>query len=58
MTLEIVQRSEAPNDAWRNFESLCRAMEARETLRLSKKVDDDTMQPGDDPFPFIMKLTG
>ena len=34
MTLEIVQRSEAPNDAWLNLESYHRAKGTREILRL------------------------
>ena len=50
MTLEIVQRSVAPNDAWRNLESYYKAKGAREILRLSHEVNGRTMQPGKDPF--------
>ena len=34
MALEIVQRSEAPNDAWRNLDSHYRAKARREIIRL------------------------
>ena len=53
--LEIVQRSEAPNDAWRNLESHYRAKGTREILCLSHEVNGKTMQPGEDPFQFMME---
>ena len=56
MALEIVQRSNAPNDAWRNLESHYRAKGTREILRLSHETNGKTMEPGGDPFMFIMKL--
>ena len=56
MVLEIVQRSEAPKDAWRNFESHYRAKGTREILRLSHEVHGKAMQPGDDPFQFMMEI--
>ena len=56
MALDIVQCSEAPNDAWRNFESHYRAKGTREILRLSHEVNGKTMQPGEDPFQFTMKI--
>ena len=40
MALGIVQRSEVPNDAWRNLESYYRAKGTKEILRLSHKVDE------------------
>ena len=56
MALEIVQRSEAPNDAWQNFESHFRAKRTREILRLSHEVNGKTMQPGEDPFQFMVEV--
>ena len=56
MALEIVQRSEAPNDAYQNLESHYRAKGARVILRLSHEVDGKTMQPGEGPFQFIMEI--
>ena len=50
MVLEIVQRSNAANDAWRNFESHYREKGAREILRLSPEIDGKTMEPGGDSF--------
>ena len=44
--LGIVQRSEAPNGAWRNLESCYRVKETREILRLSHEVNGKTMEPG------------
>ena len=55
MSLEIVQRSEAPNNAWRNLESHCRTKGAREILRLSHDVNGKTMQPGEDTVHFMMR---
>ena len=56
LALEIVQRSKAPNDAWRNLESHYRAKGTRETLRLSHEVNGKTMQPGGDPFRTMMEI--
>ena len=56
MALKIVQRSNAPNDAWRNLESHYRAKETREILRLSHETNGKTMEPGGDPFKFIMEI--
>ena len=53
---EIVQRSDAPNHAWRNLESHYRAKGTREILRLSHKFDGRTMEPGGDPFKFMMEI--
>ena len=50
MALEIVQRSDAPNDAWRNFEVHYRAKGTREILRLSHEINGKTMEPGSDPL--------
>ena len=56
MTLEIVQRSEAPKEAWRNLESHYRAKGAREKLCLSHEVNGKTMQPEEDRFQFMIKV--
>ena len=56
MALEIVQRSEAPNDAWQNLESHCRTKGTGETLRLSREVNGKIVAPGEDPFKFMMKI--
>ena len=56
MALEIVQRSNAPNDAWRNLESHYRAKETREILRLSHKINGKTMEPGGYPFKFMTEI--
>ena len=56
MALEIVQRTNAPNDAWRNLESHYRAEGTREILRLSHKSNGKTMEPGGDPFKFMMEI--
>ena len=56
MTLEIVQCSEAPNDAWRDLKLHYRAKGIREILRLSHEINDKTMQPGEDPFKFMMEI--
>ena len=55
MALEIVQRSDAPNDAWRNLELHYRAKGTREILRLSHEINGKTMEPGGDPFKFMME---
>ena len=39
LTLKIMQRSQAPNDAWRNLEPHYRAKETRVILRLSHVVN-------------------
>ena len=56
MALEIVQRSNAPNDAWRNLESYYRAKGTREILRLSHEINEKMMEPGGDPFKFMMEV--
>ena len=56
MSLEIVQRSNALNDAWRNLESHYRAKGTREILRLSHEINGKTMEPGGDPFKFMMEV--
>ena len=56
MAVEIVQRSNAPNDAWRNLESHYRAKGTREILRLSHEINRQTMEPGGDPFKFMMEV--
>ena len=56
MALETVQRSDAPNDAWRNLEFHYRAKRTRETLRLSHDINGKTMEPGSDSFKFMMEI--
>ena len=56
MALEMVQPSNAPNDAWRNLESHYRAKGTREILRLSHEIIGKTMEPGGDPFKFMMEI--
>ena len=56
MALEIVQRSNAPNNAWRNLESHYRAKGTREILRLSHEINGKTMKPGGDPFKFMTEI--
>ena len=56
MALKIVQRSNAPNDAWKNLESHYRAKGTREILRLSHEINVKTMEPDGDPFKFMMKI--
>ena len=56
MVLEIGQRSNAPNDAWRNLESHYRAKGTREILRLSHEINGKMMESGGDPFKFIMEI--
>ena len=56
MALEIVQRSNAPNDAWRNLESHYRANGTTEKLCLSHEINGKTMEPGGDPFKFMMEI--
>ena len=56
MALEIVQRSNAPNDAWRNLDSHYRSKETREILRLSHEINGNTMETGGDPFNFMMEI--
>ena len=55
MALEIVQRSDAPNEAWRNLEFHYRAKGTREVLCLSHEINAKTMEPGSDPFKFMME---
>ena len=54
--LEIIRRSKAPNDAWRNLESHYRAKGTREIFRLSHEVNGKTMQPGGDHFQLMMEI--
>ena len=56
MTREIVQRSKAPNDAWRNLESYYRANGTREILCLSHEVNGKTMEQGGDHSKFMMEI--
>ena len=56
MALKIVQRSNAPNDAWRNLESHHRAKGTREILRVSHGINRKTIEPGDDPFKFMIEI--
>ena len=56
MALEIVQRSEAPNGAWRNLEFHYRAKGTREILRLYHEINGKRMEPGSDPFKFMMEV--
>ena len=56
MTLEIVQRSNAPNDEWKNLESHYRAKGTKKILRLSHEINGKTMEPGGDPFKFMMEI--
>ena len=56
MTLEIVQRSNTQNDAWRNLESHYRAKGTREILRLSHEINGKTMEPGGDLFKFMREV--
>ena len=56
MALEIVQRSNAPNDAWRNLESHYRAKGTREILRLSHDINGKIMEPDGDPLKFMMEI--
>ena len=55
MALEIVQRSEASNDAWLNLESHYRKEGTRKILRLSLEVNEKTMEPGEEPYELIME---
>ena len=56
ITLEIVQRSEAPNNAWRNFKPHYRAKGTSEILRLSHEFNGKMMQQGEDLFQFMMEI--
>ena len=56
MALEIVQRINTPNDAWRNLESHYRAKGTREILRLSHEINGKTMEPSGDPYKFMMEV--
>ena len=51
-----MQRSNAPNDAWRNLEFHYRAKGTREILRLSHEINGKTMEPGGEPFTFRMEV--
>ena len=54
--IEIVQRSNAPNDAGRKLKSRYRAKGTREILRLSHEINGKTVEPGGDPFKFSMEI--
>ena len=56
MALEIVQHSDAPNKAWRNLEFHYGAKGTREILRLSHEINGKTIEPGSDPFKFMMEV--
>ena len=56
MALEIMQRSKAPNGAWRNLESHHRAKGTREILRLWHEVNEKPVQPGKNPFQLMMEI--
>ena len=56
MALEIVQCSEASNDAWRNLESHYGVKGTRKISRLSREVNGKTMEPGEDPFKLMMEI--
>ena len=56
MALEIVQHSNAPNDSWKNLEFHYRAKRTREILCLSHEINGKTMEPGGDPFKFMMEI--
>ena len=56
MTFEIVQRSESPNDAWRNLDSHYRSKGSKEIIRLLNEVNGKTIQPGGGPFKFITEI--
>ena len=50
MALKIVQRSEAPNNAWRNLPSHYRTKGTREILRLSHEVNGKNGATRGGPF--------
>ena len=56
MALEIVQRSNALNDGWRNLELHYRAKRTGEILRLSHEINGKTMEPGGGPSTFMMEV--
>ena len=56
MALEIVPRSNAQNDAWKNLDSHYRENGTREILRLSHEINGKTMEPGGDPLKFMMEI--
>ena len=51
-----MQRSEAPNGPWRNLQAHFRAKGTREILRLSHEVNAKTIEPGSDPFKFMIEI--
>ena len=51
-----MQRSNAPNDAWRNLEFHYRAKGTKEILRLSHEINGKTMELGGEPFTFRMEV--
>ena len=56
MAFDIVQRSKALNDAWRNLESHYRVNGTRDILHLQHEVNRKTMQPGEDSFQFMIEI--
>ena len=56
MAPEIVQHSDAPNEAWRSLEFHYRAKGTREILCLSHEINGKTMEPGSDQFKFMMEV--
>ena len=56
MALEIVQRSNALSDAWRNLESHYRAKGTSDILCLSHEINGKTTELGGDSFKFTMEI--
>ena len=56
MSLEIVQRREAPNDAWQNLESHYRAKGTKEIIHFSHEVNGKTRQRRKDSFQYMMEI--
>ena len=55
-SLEIVQRSEASNDAWRDLESHYRARGSRKIIRLLPEINGKEMESGGDPYNSMMEI--
>ena len=55
MALEIVQRSDAPNDAWINIEFHYYRTKGTGEI-LPHEINGKTMEPGSDPFKFMMEV--
>ena len=56
MPFKIMQRSEAPNNAWRHVKSHYRLKGTRKILRLSHEIVGKTMEPGGYLFKFMMEI--